>query len=42
VIFKFEPTIGDVKKEKESSLNILNKIVGGKKGNIINVRKVRA
>ncbi|CAG8552768.1 1632_t:CDS:2 [Funneliformis mosseae] len=38
---KFEPIIGDVKKEKESSLNILNKVVG-KKGDIVNVRKAIA
>jgi len=37
---KFEPSIGDVKKEKELSLNILKNIVG-KKGDIVNVRKVR-
>jgi hypothetical protein len=37
---KFEPSIGDVKKEKELSLNILKKVVG-KKGDIVNVRKVR-
>ncbi|RIA99141.1 ribosome biogenesis regulatory protein [Glomus cerebriforme] len=38
---KFEPSIGDVKKEKELSLNILKKIVG-KKGDIVNVRKAIA
>lgn len=38
---KFEPSIGDVKKEKELNLNILKKVVG-KKGDIVNVRKVRS
>ncbi|CAB4375806.1 RRS1-domain-containing protein [Rhizophagus irregularis] len=38
---KFEPSIGDVKKEKELNLNILKKVVG-KKGDIVNVRKAIA
>ncbi|GBB98617.1 hypothetical protein RclHR1_03280013 [Rhizophagus clarus] len=38
---KFEPSIGDVRKEKELSLNILKKVVG-KKGDIVNVRKAIA
>jgi len=38
---KFEPSIGDVEKEKELSLNILKTIVG-KKSDIVNVRKAIA
>ncbi|RUS29862.1 ribosome biogenesis regulatory protein-domain-containing protein [Jimgerdemannia flammicorona] len=34
---KFEPNIADLKTEKESSLNILNKVVG--KGEVLNVKK---
>lgn len=40
IFLKFEPSIGDVKKEKELNLNILKKVVG-KKGDIVNVRKVK-
>ncbi|CAG8497019.1 14528_t:CDS:2 [Acaulospora morrowiae] len=38
---KFEPNVGDVKKEKETSINILNNIVG-KKVEALNVRKAIA
>ncbi|KAF0359000.1 RRS1-domain-containing protein [Gigaspora margarita] len=38
---KFEPNIGDIQKEKEARLNILNKIID-KKGEVLNVRKAIA
>ncbi|CAG8521300.1 6115_t:CDS:2 [Diversispora eburnea] len=35
---KFEPNVGDTKKEKETNLNILNKLIG-KNDSVLNVRK---